>query len=85
MKGCIFMAETKEKLVTINIPLVRGARNDDVFVSVNDRKWLIKRGVDVKVPECVKEVLEHEAHQYYAAAQYESSLSTASSAEEKNS
>ena len=79
------MANTKEKTVIINIPLVRGARNDDVFVSVNDRKpYLIKRGVDVEVPLYVKEVLEHEAHQYYEAAQFENSLSRASSEEEKN-
>lgn len=77
------MANTKEKKVIVNIPLVRGTRNDDVFVSVNDRKWLIKRGVDVEVPECVGDVLKNEAKQLYAAAQYEGSLSTASSMDDK--
>lgn len=74
----------KEKMVKVKIPLIRGAKNDDVFVSVNDRKWLIKRGIEVEVPECVKEQLEHEERQLYAAYEYENSLSTASSEEEKN-
>jgi hypothetical protein len=56
-----------------------------VFVSVNDKKWLIKRGVDVEVPACVAEVLKNEAKQLYVAMAYEDSLSTASSEEEKNS
>ena len=48
----------KEKMVTIRIPKERG--NDaDVYVSVNERSWLIKRGVEVEVPECVAEVLRN--------------------------
>lgn len=52
------MAEKAEKTVKIRIP--REKDNDsDVFVSVNERTWLIKRGVEVEVPECVAEVLRH--------------------------
>ena len=47
----------KEKMVKIKIPRNR-KDEEDVFVSVNERTWLIKRGVEVKVPECVKEVLD---------------------------
>lgn len=47
-----------EKLVTIKLPLTKEQR-DDVFVRVNQRTWLIKRGEYVKVPECVAEVLDH--------------------------
>ena len=48
-----------EKLVKVKIPRERG--NDaDVYVSVNDRSWLIKRGVEVEVPECVAEVLRNQ-------------------------
>ena len=32
---------------------------EDVFVGINERTWLIKRGVEVQVPECVAEVLQH--------------------------
>ena len=48
----------KEKLVKIRIPRTK-ANQEDVFVSVNMRTWLIKRGVEVEVPECVAEVLRH--------------------------
>ena len=52
-------AETKEKMVKIRIPRER-ANQEDVFVSVNMRTWLIKRGETVEVPECVTEVLQHQ-------------------------
>lgn len=58
----------KEKLVKIRIPRERD-RQDDVFVCVNGRTWLIKRGVEVEVPECVAEVIrnaEDVAEQAYA-------------------
>ena len=59
------MAETKkteapkEKMVKIRIPRIK-ANDEDVFVSVNMRTWLIKRGVEVEVPECVAEVIRHQ-------------------------
>lgn len=48
----------KEKVVKIRIPRERD-RQDDVFVCVNGRTWLIKRGVEVEVPECVAEVIRN--------------------------
>lgn len=60
------MAETvkkteapKENMVKIRIPRV-SAKQEDVFVSVNERTWLVKRGIEVEVPECVAEVLRHQ-------------------------
>ena len=50
--------ETKEKLVKIRIPKFK-ANQEDVFVSVNERTWIVKRGVEVEVPECVAEVIRH--------------------------
>lgn len=52
-------AETGEKMVKIRISRTK-ADQEDVFVSVNLRTWLIKRGVEVEVPECVAEVLRHQ-------------------------
>ena len=49
---------TKEKTVTIKIPRT-SAKEGDVPVWVNERSWMIKRGVEVEVPECVAEVLRH--------------------------
>lgn len=56
------MAETKketvakEKMVTVIVPR-NNKEEDDLRVWVNDRSWLIKRGVKVEVPECVAEVI----------------------------
>ena len=49
----------KEKTVKIRIPRTK-ANQEDVFVSVNERTWIVKRGVEVEVPECVAEVLRHQ-------------------------
>ena len=48
-----------EKMVKIRIPRTK-ADQEDVFVSVNQRTWLIMRGVEVEVPACVAEVLRHQ-------------------------
>ena len=65
-------AEEQEELISIRLPITKDMQ-DDVFVRVNHRTWLIKRGETVKVPACVVEVLEHadqataESLQYQAA------------------
>jgi hypothetical protein len=46
-----------EELVTIKIPLTKDMQ-DDVYVNVNQKNWLIKRGEFVQVPRYVAEVLE---------------------------
>jgi hypothetical protein len=51
-------ATPKEKMVKIRIPKFK-ANQEDVFVSVNERTWIVKRGVEVEVPECVAEVIRH--------------------------
>lgn len=59
------MAETKkteapvEKMVKIRIPRSKSDQ-EDVPVWVNERSWIIKRGVEVEVPECVAEVIRHQ-------------------------
>ena len=60
----------KEKTVKIRIPRNR-KDEDDVFVSVNERTWLIKRGVEVEVPECVPEVLRHQEEALEQAYEFE--------------
>lgn len=49
---------TVEKTVKIRLPRERKDQ-EDVFVSVNERTFLIKRGVEVEVPECVASVLRN--------------------------
>ena len=50
---------TKSKTVTVRIPRT-SPKQEDVFVSVNERTWIVKRGVEVEVPACVAEVLKHQ-------------------------
>lgn len=45
------------------------AYKDDVVVNVNGKAWMIKRGVPVKVPRFVKEVLENSYAQDKVAAE----------------
>lgn len=59
-----------EKKVKIKLPLTRKDQKD-VFVSVNERSWQIKRGVTVEVPECVAEVLQHQEEMLGVAMEYE--------------
>lgn len=60
---------TAEKKVKLRIPRTK-SENDDVYVSVNDRSWLIRRGEEVEVPECVAEVLLHQEQMLEEAYQY---------------
>lgn len=48
--------EYAEELVSVKIPRTKEDK-EDVFVGINERTWLIKRGVEVSVPRCVAEVL----------------------------
>ena len=59
-----------EKLVSIRLPLTR-ENQKDVFVRVNTRTWLIKRGVTVQVPECVVEVLNNSESAILEAIEYQ--------------
>ena len=49
----------QEKMVTVTLPRGRKQEENFVIVSVNGRSWKIMRGVEVKVPRCVAEVLEN--------------------------
>lgn len=66
--------KTAEKMVKIRLPRNR-KEEDDMFVSVNERTWIIKRGVEVEVPECVAEVIrnselmQEEAYEFDKASQ----------------
>lgn len=65
--------ENTEKKVKIRIPITRD-QQDDVFVAVNGRTWLIKRGVEVEVPECVVEVLRNQEEALAKAYNYQISM-----------
>lgn len=58
-----------EDLVDYKAPYVRGGDNSDIFVGVNGHNYLIKRGVSVQIPRCVKEVLDNSEKQDIATAE----------------
>ena len=47
------------KMVKVRIPRTKKDQ-EDVFVSVNLNTYIIKRGVEVEVPDFVAEVLRHQ-------------------------
>ena len=53
------VVESGPKMVKVRIPRTK-KEEEDVFVSVNLRTYIIKRGVEVEVPEFVAEVLRHQ-------------------------
>lgn len=65
--------ELGEKLVTIRLPLTR-ENQKDVFVRVNHRTWLIKRGETVQVPECVVEVLNNSERAILEGIEYQNKV-----------
>lgn len=50
--------EVKNTMVKVTLPLTRD-KQEDVFVGVNGKTFLIKRGEEVEVPECVYEILKN--------------------------
>ena len=58
------------KKVTIKLPLTR-TEKDDVFVGLNGKTYLIKRGVDVEVPEGVAKILERREKMLSDAMEFE--------------
>lgn len=63
------MAEQKN-MVTINIPISRN-NEGDVYVGLNGKTWLIKRGEDVKVPLGVAKIIRRSEKALAQAIAYE--------------
>lgn len=61
---------TKYKTVTVRIPRLN-PKQEDVFVSVNQYTAIVKRGVDVEVPDFVAEVLKHQEEMMETIALFE--------------
>lgn len=66
------MATTKK--VKIKLPLTR-TEKDDVYVAVNGKAYLIKRGEEVEVPASVAEVLANREAMLEQAMAYEAQAS----------
>lgn len=58
------------KMVKIKLPLTRTEKND-VYVAVNGKSYLIKRGEVVEIPASVAEVLENREKMLNEAMEFE--------------
>ena len=63
-----------QKKVKIKLPISRNEK-EDVYVGTNGKTYLIKRGVEVEVPENVAKVLERKEKMLEIAMEYEASAS----------
>ena len=61
---------TTSKMVKIKLPLTRTDKADK-YCAVNGKTYLIKRGVEVEVPDYVAEVLRHEEEMLSFGMAYE--------------
>lgn len=62
--------ESGPKMVKIRIPRTKPGQ-EDVFVSVNNYNCIVKRGVEVEVPDYVAEVLRHQEEMMETIALFE--------------
>lgn len=74
-------AAKKEKMVKIRLFKDSNKYKNDLFVGVNGRTFLIKRGVEVEVPECVALVIEDSQAQEIEAMRVMEELAEGSEAE----
>lgn len=69
------MAETtKPKMVKIKLPISRNEK-EDVYVAVNGKSYLIKRGETVEVPASVAEILQHKEEMLAVSMEFEAQAS----------
>lgn len=59
-----------QKKVKIKLPLTR-LESDDVYVGLNGKSYLIKRGVEVEVPKGVAEILQRKEEMLAVAMEFE--------------
>ena len=62
------------KKVKVKLPLTR-TEMEDVFVGLNGKTYLIKRGVEVEVPEGVAKILERREKMLSLAMEFEAQAS----------
>lgn len=75
----------KGKKILVKLPLNRGQNaNQDEFFSVNGKNYIIKRGVEVEIPEEVAEVIRNSEKAEEYALHYVNNLTEKYKEKEKN-
>lgn len=74
----------KGKKILVTLPLNQGQNaNQDEYFSVNGKPYLIKRGVEVEIPEEVAEVIRNAEKANLYAMKYVNELTEKQKAKEK--
>ncbi len=63
-------ADPMRDLVTVTLPRATGKEEDFVFVGLNGKGWTIRRGVTVRVPRPVYDILAESRRQQRRQADY---------------
>lgn len=69
-QGAQAVTPVDDGMVTIKIPLTRNEK-DDVYVALNGKAYQIKRGVEVRVPRGVAEILQNSEQMLREAIEFE--------------
>ena len=64
----------KEKMVKVRLPIIKGAESQERYVALNGRRFKIKRGTWVEVPEGIAEIIRHSEEQEYIAEELKEAL-----------
>ncbi len=56
-------ADDPKRLVKVRLPLIKDDKRGDLFVSVNEYRYNIKRGVTVEIPWYIAEVIQNSVEQ----------------------
>lgn len=64
---------SKAKKAKIRLPITK-TEKEDIFVGLNGKTYLIKRGIEVEVPAGVAEILKRKEDMLVAAIDYEESV-----------
>ena len=64
------MNDPVQELVTVTLPRATGTEEDFVFVGLNGKGYTVRRGVSVRVPRPVYEILTESRRQQRRQADY---------------
>lgn len=70
-------------MVTVRFPMGKNEK-DDIYVAVNGRSFLIKRGVEVTIPEYVLKILENQEKDIAESQENREKLKKGAKAQELN-
>lgn len=72
------LTTAKEGFVRVRLPLIPGAEKQEaVYASCNGKDYVIPRGVEMEIPDCIAEILQHADEAMLTAYARQSKFATA--------